>query len=504
MTTVAPAAAERPLVLTLDIGTSSTRAMIFDRLARPIDGLHGRREYEVRTTPDGGAELDADAVLAGLVAAIDAALAGAGSLAGEIAAVAACTLVPNILGVDESGRAATPCYTWADTRGVDHVARLREEIDYPAYHARTGCMLHVSYTPARLRWLADARPELFARPLRWLTLGEYAYLHLTGRLGCSYSVASWSGLLDQTTMTWDAETLALLPIAADQLAPLVDLGDGAAGLAPAYAARWPALAGARWLPAVGDGATSNIGSGCSTRRRVAVMVGTSGALRVVADGPAPSPPDGLWLYRANRERFVLGGALSNGGNLLDWLTESLAIGDYDALQATLAARPPNGHGLTMLPFLAGERSPGWASHATGAIVGLRLHTTPLDILQAGLEAVAYRFAAIYDLVRGALPGADEIIASGGALLNSPAWMQILADVLGLPVTASGEAEASSRGAALLALEVLGGPAWFALPTGLGRRYDPDPARHTAYGDARARQAALYDLLIRRDWTGGEG
>jgi gluconokinase len=502
MTTVSPAMAERPLVLTLDIGTSSTRAMVFDRLARSVDGLHGRREYEVRTTPDGGAELDADAVLAGLVTAIDAALAAAGPLAGEIAAVAACTLVPNILAVDEAGRAVTPCYTWADTRGADHVERLREEIDYPAYHARTGCMLHISYTPARLRWLAEARPELFAQPLRWLTLGEYVYLHLTGRSGCSYSAASWSGLLDQTTMTWDAATLALLPIMADQLAPLIDIDAGEAGLAPAYAERWPALAGARWLPAVGDGATSNIGSGCSTRRRVAVMVGTSGALRVVADGQAPSAPDGLWLYRANRDRFVLGGALSNGGNLLDWLTENLTLPDYDGLQSTLAARPPDGHGLTMLPFLAGERSPGWASHATGAIVGLRLHTTPLDILQAGLEAVAFRFAAIYGLVRAALPGADEIIASGGALLNSPAWMQTIADVLGLPVTASGEAEASSRGAALLALEVLGGPAWFDRPTALGRRFDPDPTRHHAYNDARARQAALYDTLIRRDWAGG--
>jgi gluconokinase len=253
---------------------------------------------------------------------------------------------------------------------------------------------------------------------------------------------------------------------------------------------------ARWLPPVGDGATSNIGSGCSTRQRVAVMVGTSGALRVVADGPAPAAPDGLWLYRANRDRFVLGGALSNGGNLLNWLTESLTLPDYDTLQATLAARPPDGHGLTVLPFLAGERSPGWASHATGAIVGLRLHTEPLDILQAGLEAVAYRFGAIYELVRSALPGADEIIASGGALLNSPAWLQIVADVIGLPVTASGEVEASSRGGALLALEVLGGPAWFDRPTALGRRFDPDLARHARYREARARQAHLYEVLVR--------
>ena len=82
-------------------------------------------------------------------------------------------------------------------------------------------------------------------------------------------------------------------------------------------------------------------------------------------------------------------------------------------------------------------------------------------------------------------------------------MQIAADVLGLPVTASGEAEASSRGAALLALETLGGAAWFDLPTTLGRRFDPDPARHERYDEARARQARLYDALIRGQggWSG---
>jgi gluconokinase len=308
-------------------------------------------------------------------------------------------------------------------------------------------------------------------------------------------------MLNQQRMTWDETVLKLLPIAAKQLPPLVDVGDALTGPRPEYAKRWPALTDALWLPAVGDGATSNIGSGCHRRERVAVMVGTSGALRVVSAGQAPAAPDGLWLYRANRDRFVLGGALSNGGNLLDWLRETLQLPDYDDLQPELARREPDGHGLTVLPFLAGERSPGWASHATGAVVGLRLHTEPLDILQAGLEAVAYRFAAIYDLVKQALPEAREIIASGGALLNSPAWMQILANVLGAPVAASGVAEASSRGTALLALEVLGGQEWFEAPeTPLGRRYDPDLARHARYQEARQRQAALYEVLIR----GGAG
>lgn len=495
MNEVGLAAAIAPLIVTLDIGTSSARVMLFDRSARTVTGVVGRHEYEVTTTADGGAELDPDAVVDRLAVAIDAVLAAVGDRVEQIAAVATCSLVPNLLAIDDNDRAVSPCYTWADTRADPFVDDLRAELHYPTYHLRTGCMIHASLAPAKLRWLATARPELFAQRRRWLSIAEYVLLRFTGRLACSYSIAAWSGLLDQTTMTWDQATLARLPIVADQLAPLADVADGWSGLRHDYALRWPGLRSARWLPGVGDGATSNIGSGCSTRRRAAVMVGTSGALRVVADGPAPAPPDGLWLYRANRDRFVLGGALSNGGNLLQWMRETIQVPDHDELQPLLASRPPDGHGLTVLPFLAGERSPGWASRATGAIVGLRLHTTPLDLLQAGLEAVCYRFAAIFDLVTQALPEVDEIIASGGALLRTPAWIQMLADVLGRPVTASAEHEASSRGAALLALEVLGGSVWFEQPSGLGQRWEPDLSRHEQYQSARARQAQLYAVLI---------
>ena len=125
---------------------------------------------------------------------------------------------------------------------------------------------------------------------------------------------------------------------------------------------------------------------------------------------------------------------------------------------------------------------------SGAITGLSLDTKPVAILRAAMEAVALRFALIHDL----LPPAREIVASGGALLRSPAWMQILADALGRPVTASAEAEASSRGAALLALEALGHePA----PAALGASVTPDPAHHARYRAALYRQKDLYGKLV---------
>ena len=150
----------------------------------------------------------------------------------------------------------------------------------------------------------------------------------------------------------------------------------------------------------------------------------------------------------------------------------------------------------MLPFLAGERSPGWAGDVRATIAGLTLGTTPLEVLRASMEAVAYRFALIHERICGQGDRQHRLIASGAAALHSPAWMQIFADVLGRPVVASAEPEATSRGAALLALEALGAlPAIDAAPPADGAVYEPDPSRHERYRSAIERQQRLYELLV---------
>jgi gluconokinase len=148
----------------------------------------------------------------------------------------------------------------------------------------------------------------------------------------------------------------------------------------------------------------------------------------------------------------------------------------------------------VLPFLAGERSPGWAGDARAAFAGISLSTRAMDLLQAGLESVAYRFALIAE--RLSLSSDTQIVATGGALLSSPTWTQIICDALGRPLIASEEPEASSHGAALLALETLGLlPDLGQAPFGYGRVFGPDPERHRVYQAARRRQAELYDRLV---------
>jgi gluconokinase len=158
---------------------------------------------------------------------------------------------------------------------------------------------------------------------------------------------------------------------------------------------------------------------------------------------------------------------------------------------------PDAHGLTILPFVAGERSPGWAERARAAIVGANLNTSPHEIVRAALEAVAYRFALVDRLLEHAVPVQRDTVASGGALTVSPSWLQILADVLGRPITVSAE-EATARGTALLALQALGALRSLEVTHATGRTYQPNAARHARYQEAIERQSRLYAQLIDRD------
>src|SRR5207249_1428264 len=111
------------------------------------------------------------------------------------------------------------------------------------------------------------------------------------------------------------------------------------------------------------------GSGCTSHSRMALTIGTTGAIRVV-QADVPEVPPGLWCYRVDRRHTLLGGATSEGGNVYAWLHQTVRLGEPDAVEAALAACPPDGHGLTVLSFLAGERSPGWAGNVPATVHGL--------------------------------------------------------------------------------------------------------------------------------------
>lgn len=438
-------------VLALDVGSSSTRACAYDERGRWL-GECAQQKYSARTSRDGSAELDADE----LVRVAEAVLAEAGSAD----ALGSSCFWHSLLLLDEHEEPLTPVLLWQDRRAAAQAEKLAERLDQRAVHERTGCMLHPSYWPAKLAWLAEH--GALAEAHRIVSFADYLFLRLTGELRTTLSTASGSGLLDLRSRSWDGELLAELGVGEELLPPLSEEPVGTS------------------YPPLGDGACSNLGSGCVTPDRAALMIGTSGAYRVVRQGE-PAPRDGLFSYLLDEDRVVEGGSISDGGNLLAWLERTLKPESHEPAEA-------DAHGLTFLPLLGGERSPGWNPRATGAISGLTFEADPAGLRQAALEGVAYRVAEIAER----LPEVGEVVATGGALLKDEWWMQVFADVLALPVTASAVEEGSARGAAVHVLERVGADPD---PAPLSETYEPNRERTAIYAEARERQRQLYQRLF---------
>jgi len=490
-------------IVSLDVGTSSVRALLYDSSARRMEGYGAHLPYRIHTTPDGGAEIDPEELAQHAIDCLDelhrqVELHQTQEAGFRIAAVAGSAFWHSFCGVDQSGKPTLPILHLLDTRSSGEVSRVADT------HASTGCVPHSSYWPAKLLWLERNRPEQFRATHRWLSFPEYLFEKLFGESRVSTSMASATGLWNQSGNTYDYAALAALPIRREQLADPSSMDQPLYNLLDEYRGMWPAYSNIPWFPAIGDGAANHIGSGCLRtpgplgEAQFSLMVGTTGAMRALISSPPVTPmatiPPGLWCYRLDRRRALLGGALSNGGEVYAWLKRTLAFPKN--AEAQLEAAEPGGHGLTVLPFLAGERSPYWRADLRGVIAGLSLDTGPFEILHASLESVALLFREIYGALSSAVGAPAEIIASGGALLHSPAWTQMMADTLGRPVVASAELEASARGAALYALERIGAiPNLEALPASTGATFSPRPQFEPVYARLLEEQRGLYEKLF---------
>lgn len=492
MQSIAIEDAIHPLVLTLDVGTSAVRLLCFDARARQITGIEARRPIDVYSDAHGAAEVDIKILHLQCDAVIDAVIGQLGAHVQFVAAIGVDTMATTMVGIAPDGTPVGPLRTYADTQSAGEAQLLRQQYDEIAYHGATGCLLRPNYWPARVRWLQTQRPHEWQTASMWMTLGEYLEWRWLGIRRVTPSIAAWMGLLDRTTLDWHFDWLAAVDMPHTALASVVDVDVAHTGLLPVWAQRWPALAHIQWFAAIGDGAAANVGSGCSDARHLALTVGTTGAMRIAIPG-TPPPPPGLWCYRIDRQLALVGGATSEGGNIYQWMRDTLQFGsqtDSD-IEAQLALYTADSHGLTILPLWAGERSPGWAGDAQATIHGMHLGTTPVDLLRAAFESMALRFGQI----AASLPVSDGVIASGGALLRSPTWLQICADVLGRPVTASAVVEATARGVALLALRSLGVIRTLdAIVAPLGETYQPDMTAHAHYQRAAQRQQTLYALF----------
>jgi gluconokinase len=456
------------IVLAVDLGTTSAKALAFDaeslgRGGSAVIRARAERGYPLLQPEPGAAEQEPGRIAEAAAEAVREAVASAGCGPDGVLAISFSTAMHALIAADANGEALTRALTWADVRAAGEARRLRESAEAADLAFRTGAPVHAMTPLAKLLWLRGRRPELFDAAARFIGIKEYVLERWFGRpVPMDESTAGGTGFYNLHDRAWDAKALRIAGIGPDRLPDLKPSTHILRGLVPEMAARMGLKADVPVVLGAADGPLANLGGGALGPGIAALTIGTSGAVRVAVRRPAADPDGRLFCYPLLEGWWIAGGPVNSGGVVFRWLRDRLApdleqeAGDegYARLVELAMEAPPGAGGLLFLPHLAGERAPHWDERARGAFVGLSLDHDRRHLFRAGLEGIVLHLRSVAEALEGVTGEIREFRVSGG-FARSAALRQLIADVLGRPVVRTDSEDASALGAARLALHALG-------------------------------------------------
>lgn len=430
----------------IDIGTTSLKAVLFDEARRIL----GKAEvpYATEHPQDGFSEQDPegirkafDEVLGELLTTFDPSRVESLSFSGAM---------HSLILLDGEGRALTPSILWSDNRALPQVEEFKAQGEALGLYERTGTPVHPMSPFFKLRWFW-ANTDLQGKTAMAADIKGYLLYPLLMMWVMDYSVASATGLFNLHTLAWDPWAMEKAGITGDKLPLAVEGSRGLPVTNRAFLQRWGFPEHLLLYPGASDGALANLGSGALGAGEATITVGTSGAVRMTVDQPFLDPLGRTFCYYLSPGRYVVGGAVNNGGNLLPWLADLLGLSReelFSRIPPCLNKVLPGAGGLVFLPWLHGERAPYWDGGLSASFVGLRPQHGPEDLLRAALEGVLFNLRQVLELLQEVAGPATRITLTGGFLEN-PQMAQLLADVLGRELEVADAKESSCLGAILL-------------------------------------------------------
>jgi gluconokinase len=450
-------------VIGVDIGTTATKAVVFDLRGRVV--AHASVGYPLFTPTPATAEQDPDEIYRAVIAALRDAVRGAAVAADDVACVAFSAAMHSLIAVDNEGNALTPSITWADNRAARWAERIRAEHDGLSIYRRTGTPIHPMSPLVKLAWLKDEQPQIFAAAERFIGIKEFVLHRLFDRYVVDHSIASASGLLNLEKLDWDDGALAAAGVTRERLSTLVPTTYRIDGAPRGVAAEIGLAAATPFVVGANDGSLSNVGVDAIRPGEVAVTIGTSGAMRTVVERPMTDPAGRTFCYALTDGHWVIGGPVNNGGIVFRWVRDELAasesetakrlgIDPYEVLTRIAERVAPGSEGLIFHPYLTGERAPMWNPDLRGSFFGLAMHHRKEHMIRAALEGVIYNLYSILPAMEELIGRVHSIKATGG-FARSGLWRQMMADVFDREVIVPESFESSCLGAAVLGLYALG-------------------------------------------------
>lgn len=454
---------EHSLMIGVDIGTTSTKAVLFEVSGKIISSAS--TGYPLHTPSADVAEQDPEEIFHAVLSCVREVMQQSGAAPELLKLVSFSAAMHSVIPVDEGGKPLMNCLTWADNRSVAWAKQLQNTPDGQSLYKRTGTPIHPMSPLCKLMWLRHDQPGIFQQTAKFISLKEYIWFKLFGQYLVDLSIASCTGLMNLERQAWDEEALNLVGITSEQLSVIVPTTHILRDLAPSYAEQMGLLPSTPFVIGASDGVLSNLGVGAIGPGEVAVTIGTSGAIRTVVDQPRTDPKGRIFCYALTEKHWVIGGPVNNGGSVLRWLRDEFAsaevetakrlgISPYDVLTKIAENVPHGSEGLLFHPYLAGERAPLWNPDARGSFFGLTLHHHKEHMIRAVLEGVIFNLYTVL-LAMEEIVGRPRTILATGGFARSSLWRQLMADIFDQRIIVPEEIESSCLGAAVLGLYALG-------------------------------------------------
>ena len=439
--------------MVVDIGTTNVKAGVFKQRSLRPETVHSK---PISRSSFGEQDLReiANAVTDVMKGAVKSCL-------NRVDAVFFTSQMHGLAVISRKGEPISPLYTYLDTRSIASSERLEREHGLDIYK-ETGCPPLFIYPLVKILWLKEARAVKTGNVRFLVSAKDYVLLRLTGEHVTDISTASGSQMVNIKTRQWSRMALDIAGIDETMLPALLegereeiyirkDAADDI-GLSPEVPV----------YPGISDAAGHNFGVGVFGSDSLALNIGTSAAVRVASEHVVLDVPKmRIFNYYAGLGRWIIGGAVNNGGILIEWYRRNFAqpeeatarylgVDVFSLIERGASLSPPFPKGLLIIPYLSGERFPVRDPRIRGVIYGVTLETTTYDVARALMEGLAFTLRWIYDALRENGIDPKEVRASGGGA-TSELWRQIIADVFNLPVVYVGTKDATLRGAALVYL-----------------------------------------------------
>ncbi len=451
------------MIIGLDIGTSSTKAVAFD-LEGKVLAKHSI-SYPILNPLEGYYEQDPEVIYSACINSIARVMSELQHHDKMLQpmCISVSSAMHGLIAVDKSGKPLTDCIIWADRRSEEIAIELKATEKGRLLYQKTGTPIHPMSLLCKLIWIRSHDEKVLVQSHKFIGIKEFLFYRLFGVYLVDHSIASATGLFDIHQLAWSDLAMNVAGISVEQLSKPVPVDHVLKLLDSEIAASMNLPEGTLFVIGGSDGCLANLGVGAVKPGVASVTIGTSGAIRVTCPVPNPEQKQRLFSYLLRPNEYIIGGAVNNGGILRSWFRDTFLDGSIEKIQDKNAdallnemidSIDPGSEGLIFLPYLTGERAPHWNSNAKGVYFGIQLQHTKAHFARAMMEGMLF---AIYSVGVALEENTGPIhkIYAGGGLARSQNLVQMLADIFNKPVFIKNTVESSAWGAALIGMEALG-------------------------------------------------